>query len=89
MTTSWLHALLGTIHKAETKVSLEKKNKKTHTQKKVCENKKTDSPSDTCIYRMKLPWTCSLLKKSHEKEKWDSYFWEVGLILFGWDSYFL
>ena len=81
MTTSWLHALHGTIHKAETKVSWGKKNqqKNIHTQKKVCENKETDSPSGTCIYRMKLPWTCSLLKESHEKEKWDSCFWGVGL----------
>ena len=65
MTNSWLHALLGIIHKAETKISGGKK--------KVCENKETDSPSG--IYRMKLPETCSLLKESHEKkEKWDSYF---------------
>ena len=37
-----------------------------------------------------LPGTCSLLKESHEKQKkkWDSYFWGVGLLLFGWDSYF-
>ena len=42
MTTSWLHALLGIIYKAETKISLKKKN--------VSENKETDSPSS--IYRM-------------------------------------
>ena len=76
MTTSWLHALLGLIHNA-----------KHH--KKVCENKETDSPSG--IYRMKLPGTCSLSKESHEKKekKWDSYFGGVGLLHFGWDSYFL
>ena len=52
------------------------------------ENKETDSPSG--INRMKLAGTCSLLKESHEKKKkWDSYFWGVGLLLFGWDSYFL
>ena len=43
--------------------------------------------------------TCSLSKESHkkkkkkerkkEKRKWDSYFGGVGLLLFGWDSYFL
>ena len=55
-------------------------------KKKVCENKETDSPSG--IYRMKLPGTCSLLKESHEN-KWDSYFRGVGLLLFGWESYFL
>ena len=74
MTTSSLHALLGIIHNAE------------H-HKKICENKETDSPSG--IYRMKLPGTCSLSKESHEKKKWDSYFGGVGLLLFGWDSYFL
>ena len=59
----------------------------THTHTKVCENKETDSPSG--IYRMKLLGTCSLLKETPEKKKWDSYFLEVGLLLFGWDSYFL
>ena len=76
MTTSWLHALLEIIH-----------NVKHHT--KVRENKETDSPSG--IYRMKLLGTSSLSKESHEKKKkkWDSYFGGVGLLLFGWDSYFL
>ena len=71
MTTSWLHALLGIIHNAKQR-------------KKVCENKKTDSPSG--IYRMKLPGTCPLSKESHEKKKngtpilgeWDSYFLQKG-----------
>ena len=60
---------------------------------KVCENKETDSPSG--IYRMKLLGTCSLLKETPEKNgtpifwEWDSYFLGVGLLLFGWDSYFL
>ena len=43
MNTSLFHALLGIIHKAETKVIKKKK--------KVRENKETDSPSG--IYRMK------------------------------------
>ena len=77
MTNSWLQTLLRIIQKAETKISWKKK--------KVCENKETDSPSG--VYRMKLPGTCSLLKESHEN-KWDSYFGGVGLLLFGWDSYF-
>ena len=35
--------------------------------------------------------TCLLSKESHEKKKkdGDSYFGGVGLLLFGWDSYFL
>ena len=76
MTTSWLHALLGIIHNA-----------KQH--KTVYENKETDPPSG--IYRMKLLGTCSLSKESCEKKKkkWDSCFGGVGLLLFGWDSYFL
>ena len=87
MTTTWLHALLGITHNA-----------KHH--KKVCENKETDSPSG--IYRMKLSGTCSLSKENEvtgghaqyqrrviKKKKWDSYFGGVGLLLFGWDSYFL
>ena len=80
ITISWLHALLGIIHNA-----------KHH--KKVCENKETDSPSG--IYKMKLLGTCSPSKERHEKKKkkkkkkWDSYFGGVGLLLFGWDSYFL
>ena len=86
------HTLLGIIHKAKQRPkSVGKKNKQTQ---KVCENKETDSPSS--INRMKLAGTCSLLKESHEKKKkkkkkkkkWDSYFWGVGLLLFGWDSYF-
>ena len=28
-------------------------------------------------------------KKKKKKRKWDSYFGGVGLLLFGWDSYFL
>ena len=48
MITSWLQALLGIIHKAETKISWKKKEK---TIQKVCENKETDSPSG--VYRMK------------------------------------
>ena len=85
MTNTWLHALLRIIHKAETRISWKKK----YSKKKVCENKKTDSPSG--IYRMKLPGTCSLLKESHEKKKkkWDSYFWGSGTPIFGWEFYFL
>ena len=85
MTTSWLHTLLGIIHKAKQRPKPVGKKKQTQ---KVCENKETDSPSG--INRMKLAGTCSLLKESHEKKKkWDSYFWGVGLLLFGWDFYFL
>ena len=83
------HTLFGIIHKAKQRPkSVGKKKQKKKTQK-VCENKETDSPSS--INRMKLAGTCSLLKESHEKKKkkWDSYFWGVGLLLFGWDSYFL
>ena len=85
------HTLFGIIHKAKQRPKSVGKKKKKKTQK-VCENKETDSPSG--INRMKLAGTCSLLKKSHEKKKkkkkkWDSYFWGVGLLLFGWDSYFL
>ena len=83
------HTFLGIIHKAKQRSKSVGK-KKEQTQK-VCENKETDSPSG--INRMKLAGTCSLLKESHEKikkiKKWDSYFWGVGLLLFGWDSYFL
>ena len=79
------HTLLGIIHKAKQRPKSVGKKKKTQ---KVCENKETDSPSG--INRMKLAGTCSLLKESHEKKKnWDSYFGGVGLLLFGWDSYFL
>ena len=86
MISSWLHALLGIIHKAETKSSCKKQNKThtyTHTHTQVCENKETDSPSDSPsgIYRMKLLGICSLLKGSHEKNG-TPIFWE-------WDSYFL
>ena len=46
---------------------------------------------------MKLPGTYSLLKESHEKKKKKKkkkkngtpIFGGVGLLLFGWDSYFL
>ena len=71
MITSWLHTLLGIIHKAETKIGRKKKKK---TIQKVCENKETDSPSG--VYRMKLQGICSLLKESHEKKK-------MGLLFLG------
>ena len=80
MTTSWLHALLGITHNA-----------KHH--KKVCENKESYQGHAHYQRRMKLPGTCSISKESHKKKKkkkeWDSYFGGVGLLLFGWDSYFL
>ena len=91
MTTSWLHThyymYIIIIHKAKQRSKSVGKKKQTQ---KVCENKETDSPFG--INRKKLAGTCSLLKESHEKKKkkkWDSYFWGVGLLLFGWDSYFL
>ena len=89
MTTSWLHTHYYILKAKQRPKSV---GKKKQTQK-VCEHKETDSPSG--INRMKLAGTCSLLKESHEKKKkkkkkkWDSYFWGVGLLLFGWDSYFL
>ena len=79
------HTLLGIIHKAKQRPkSVGKKKKQTQ---KVCENKETDSPPG--INRMKLAGTCSLLKESHEKKKMGLLFLGVGLLLFGWDSYFL
>ena len=62
MTTSWLHTLLGIIHKLKQRPK--SVGKKTH--KKVCENKETDSPSG--INSMKLAGTCSLLKESIKGE---------------------
>ena len=74
MTTSWLHTLLGIIHNA-----------KHH--KKVCENKETDSPSG--IYRMGFQGHAHYQRRVMKKKKNGSYFGGVGLLLFGWDSYFL
>ena len=62
MITSWLHTLLGI------KVKQRPKSVGKNPSKKLCENKETDSPSGTCIYRNEISGTCSLLKESQEKK---------------------
>ena len=86
------HTLFGIIHKAKQRPkSVGKKKQKKKHKKYVKIRKLIRHP----VLTMKLAGTCSLLKESHEKKKkkkkkkWDSYFWGVGLLLFGWDSYFL
>ena len=96
MTTSWLHALLGITHNAKhhKKVC---ENKETDFPSGIYRMKLPGTCSPSKKNEVMGGGggggggeTCSISKESHKKKKkkWDSYFGGVGLLLFGWDSYF-